>query len=140
MLLDPQFPGEVVGFVLQFHHHLGIDLVEGFQDLRHPLGCHAGEDPHPQQFLLADPGGLLEAVLHGFDLPHNIQQADPHLRGRHAALVSVEDFDAQLVFDVVDDVPQAWLGVTHGLGCPGHAAAFGSLQNRCIFTHSLIPP
>ena len=127
VLLHPLLPGEVVGLVLQLHHHLGVKLIKVFQNLRHPLGGHAGEDAHPEQLLLAHPGGLLEVVLHGLDLPHDLQEAYAGLGGGDPPLVAVEDLDPQFVLDVVDDVAQAWLGVPHGLGRPvmePHSAAF----------------
>ena len=124
----------------ELHQGPGVLLIELPEDGGEPLGGHAGEDAHPEEPTGSRPGHLAEVVLHGLDLLHDLQERGPGLGEGHPPLVPVEELDAQLVLDVVDDVSQAGLGVAQHVGRPGEGAALGGFDDGEISAHGARAP
>ena len=120
----------------QLHPDLRVLVIKFLEGGGHPLVGRAGENPHPDQRALADPGSLPQPVLHGLDLLHDFQQALSVLGEGNPPLVPVKELDPQLILNVVDNIPQTGLGVAQHMGRLGEAAALRRLDDGQVFPHS----
>ena len=125
------------GVALQLQGDLRPLLGELRHESRQPLGGDAGKDAQLDAVLLVGPGRLVEPVLLLLDADHEIQQLLPGLGQGDPPLGPVEQLDAQIAFQIVDDIPETGMTVAQLPGGPVQAAAAGGHDDGEVLSHGM---
>ena len=133
-LADPVFNFTVIA-LHQLKFNVGIQLVEGFQNIRHPLYRYAGKGTHAHQTDLQTLQVVcffLQLVLHGAKLLEIGQQGPPVSGQADAAAAACHQLQTQFVLQRCNGVADARLGKPKLLRRLGKAAAYGCADKDLI--------